>query len=305
MIRIQLALPLAAGSFCLAALAAVAAAQPLTLPVPQPAPRAQALQALLANRAAGSALLRQSALAGDTAKERRFAVQSLGVMHDRGAVDTLLAATRDTDAGVRKQAVIALRKLGDPTAAPRLREILAGRPEAPLAKSALAALGKLGNAGDIPLLRSYLNDGNESVRVHAAAALGMRGSDEGLDTLLGAIDGVNPVAQKNATYALGFIADAKARERLEAILADPYGRWRSYALMALAERDIAAAPPALQAAYLGRLAERRDRTVSAWCLERLAELGTPEAAAETARLSGAGGRLGELATLHRTLQGEN
>jgi len=305
MTRKILATPLATGALLLAAFSTAATAQPLTLPAAQPAPRAQALQAILANRAAGRALLRQSALRGSSAEERSFAVQSLGFMHERGAVDTLLAATADADAGVRKHAVIALRKLGDPAAAPRLREILAERPDAPLAKTALAALGKLGGDADLALLRSYLNDANESVRVHAAAALGMRGSDEGLDILLTAIDGINPVAQKNGTYALAFIGDARARERLEAIVADPYGRWKSYAVMALAERDIATAPPAMQASYLGRLAERRDRTVAAWSLDRLADLGTAEAAAETERLSQVGGRLGELAELHRTLQGGN
>jgi hypothetical protein len=133
----------------------------------------------------------------------------------------------------------------------------------------------------------------------------MRGSDEGLDILLAAIDGTNPVAQKNATYALGFITEAQARQRLEAIVADPYGRWRSYAVMALAERDIAAAAPAQQASYLGHLAEQRDRTVAAWSLDRLAELGSAEAAAEIDRLSRGGGRLGQLAALHRALQGGN
>jgi HEAT repeat protein len=303
MIRGLQAVALAAGTMLFTAFsAAAAAAQPFAPPAP--APRAQALQALLADRAAASDLLRQRARAG-TPAERRLAVESLGAMHERAAVATLLAATRDSDADVRKLAVIALRKAGDRAAAPRLREILATQPDAPLAKAALAALGRLGDASDRALLRPFLSDADESVRVHAAGALGMLGSDAGLDTLLAAIDGDNPVAQKNATYALGFIADPRARQRLEDILAATDGRWKSYALMALAERDIAAAPPELQAAYLGRLAERRDRTVSAWCLDRLAELGTPEAAAETARLAGTGGRLGELAKLHRALQGGN
>jgi HEAT repeat protein len=252
------------------------------------------VERLLDDRDAALPALRTAAVTGST-RARRFAVRMLGEMRDSAGVPALLAATAHPDVSVRKGAVYGLRAIGDRGAAPRIRALVQTATDRGLLKGAIAALGALGDAGDAPRLRPLAMHPDASVRVMAAAALAMLGSAEGEDVLLAALDGGDPLAEKNATLALGYLDTAAARGRLQAILDDPDGRWKSYAVMALAQQNLRAESAPQQAQRLGALAGGRDRLVAAWALERLVDLGTPEAVAELAKTANRGGRLGAMA----------
>jgi HEAT repeat protein len=117
------------------------------------------------------------------------------------------------------------------------------------------------------------------VRVVAAGALAMLGDRQGLDLVIEATESADPSVQKSATYALGFFPDAAAGDRLLAILNDPNGAWKGYALIAQAERRLVLQSTAEQVALLDTLANGRSRTLAEWAVERLTDIGNADAAA--------------------------
>lgn len=264
--------------------------------------RQRMLDDLSADRAASLAALRTAAEGGDL-EERVFAVRTLGHMRDPASLGVLLAATADPSAKARKHAAAALRRLGDPAALPRLRELVVANQERGLLKVALVGLGEMGGPEDIPRVRRFLGHAEPSVRITAAGVLAMLGVEDGLPLLLAAMDSDDPVVRKNATFALGYSGSPQAREQLEAILNDPAAPWRSQAAMALTERDLANANDTARADRLGALVRGSDKQVSSWALDRLAASSSPAAARELAALEAAGGRVGRQALRHRALLG--
>jgi HEAT repeat protein len=259
-----------------------------------PADKPAIAQALIDNRAASTAALRDAVISGDAAT-RAFACSMLAELRDVDSVPALLTASGDQDERVQGRAVSALRDIGDPRALPRLRELLQTAPSPGVLKRALAGIGKLGTAGDRGLVRPLLAHPDEGVRVMAAGALAMLGSAGGQDVLLDATERDDPGAQKNATYALGFLGTPEATARLNEILADPNGQWKSYAVMALAQHERASQSPPQQAATLERLARGRDRLVAGWALDELTDLPVPEAVQVIQQLASGKGVLGEKA----------
>lgn len=268
-----------------------------------PGERLALLGNMLDDRATTTAALQAAVVAGD-AQTRAAACALLGELRDRTALPALLAATRDPEDSVQAQAVSALRNLRDPAAAPRLRALVRGPADRGIRKRAMVALAGVGTASDRAVVRPLLSDPDETVRTIAAGSLAMLGSAEAEDVLLAAVDGDNPAAQKNATYALGFLGTATARARLEEILADPAGRWKSYAIMAIAESDAMSQPPSARASALEQLARGSDRIVVHWALDRLSESAGPEADAALQRLSSRPGKPGQRAAVRlRTREG--
>ena len=267
-----------------------------------PAERLALMTTLLDERGTTVAALQAAVVNGDP-PTRAAACTLLGELRDRTALPALLAATRDAEPAVQAQAVTALRNLRDPAAAPRLRALLRGTTDRAVRKRAMAALAGIGPAADRVLLRPFLSDPDVSVRTMAAGSLAMLGSPEAEDVLLAAVDSDDPRAQKNATYALGFLGTAVARARLGEILNDPAGRWKSYAIMALAELDAPSQSPSGRAAALEQLAHGSDRIVVHWALDRLAESPGAEADAALQRLASRSGRPGQRAAVRLRTRG--
>ena len=230
-----------------------------------------------------------------TAQEKLFACGMIAELRDRDGVDVLVDASADADVRVRRRAATALRILADRRAAPRLRAILRTESDLGTVKTALAALGKLGQARDARLVGSFLDHADANVRVVAAGALAMLGDERGLDLVLQATASTDPAVQKNATYALGLFRAPAAGAKLDAILADPQSAWRAYALLGQAERALHGQTPARQVALLDELAQIRSRTVAEWAVDRLTDLGGPDAAAALQRASQRSTPVGKLA----------
>lgn len=74
---------------------------------------------------------------------RMRAVRALGELHDKEAVDPLIAALADSDADVRLHAIRALAKFGDDRAEQPMRELVAGEQNASVREAAEEALRKL------------------------------------------------------------------------------------------------------------------------------------------------------------------
>jgi HEAT repeats len=239
--------------------------------------RATIAAALVARRAQALPVLRESVRSGDRT-EKLIACSLIAEMRDRDSVDSLLAATADPDVKVRRRAATVLRILADRRSAARLRQLVRSESDLGVLKTALAALGRLGQRSDSPLIEPFLVHGDDGVRVVAAGALAMLGDQQGLDLVIQATYAADPGLQKSATYALGFFPSDAAGERLQAILDDPQGAWKSYALIALGERRLAAQTTAEQVATLAALANGRSRTLAEWAVDRLTDIGNADAA---------------------------
>src|SRR4051812_39227572 len=86
-------------------------------------------------------------------------------------VDALIAALKDSDAGVRRQVARTLAQINNPRAVPALAAAMKDS-DADLRAIIASALGELGDARAVPILRDALKDEVVSVRVRAASALG-------------------------------------------------------------------------------------------------------------------------------------
>lgn len=234
--------------------------------------RSALIEALLTRRAEILPALRDSARNGDRA-DKIFACSLIGEMRDRDGVDSVLAATADADVKVRRRAATVLRILNVRRSAPRLRELVRTDSDLGVLKTALAALGRLGDPQDVALIAPFLDHADDGVRIVAAGSLAMLGDERGLDLVIQATHAEDPGVQKNATYALGLFRATAAAERVQAILDDPNGAWRGYALIARAERELAVESTADQIATLDELARGRSRTAAEWAVDRLTDIG--------------------------------
>jgi HEAT repeat protein len=214
--------------------------------------------ALIARRAEALPVLRDAARTGDRA-DKIFSCSMIAEMRDREGVDAVLAATADSDVKVRRRAATALRILAVGRSAPRLRELVRSESDLGVLKTALAALGRLGLSNDGGLIAPFLDHADDGVRIVAAGSLAMLGDERGLDLVIQGTYAVDPSVQKSATYALGLFRAAAAAERAQAILDDPNGAWKGYALIARAMRRLAIESTAEQVATLEGLALGRSR----------------------------------------------
>lgn len=232
--------------------------------------------ALVARRAQVLPALRDSARSG-APREKVLALSLLVEMRDRDGVDAMVAASRDADVLVRRRAATTLRIMADPRSAARLRELVQTESDLGVRKSAVVALGRLGQRQDVVLIAPLLGAADDGLRVVAAGALAMLGDERGLRLVLAATNHSDPGVQKSATYALGLFRASAAGERLQAILDDPNGAWKSYALIAQAERRLALQSTAEQIESLDTLARGRSRSLAAWAVDRLTDIGSADA----------------------------
>ncbi len=251
---------------------------------------------IFARRGESVATLR-AMLATGNRQDKELACALLGELRDRSAIDALLAATFESDGRVKGRAVSALHKVGDNRAVPRLRQLVRTEAIPGTLKRAIVGLGKMGKDADVSLLRPYLAHADESVRVTAAGAMAMLGNGEGEDILLAATRGSNPAAQREATGVLGYLPTSNARARLQEILDDPNGAWKSYALIAQAIQAQRGASAADKATSLEAMARSGNRIVAGWALDALSDAPSPEATQAMRRLSLRPSRIGRRAQL--------
>src|SRR5229473_2506993 len=94
------------------------------------------------------------------------------------AIDGLVAALKDTDAGVRRAAVNALAELNSRRAVPALSAALKdGDPD--VRKRAITSLGEIGDARALDALTLALKDEDASIRRSAAMAIAEIGGGSG------------------------------------------------------------------------------------------------------------------------------
>jgi len=257
-----------------------------------PSERVSIEDALFEDISGAIPVLRDKVVTG-TRKQKMFACAMLVQMRDTGSVETLVKAMDDPDDMVKTRAIVSLTRLKAKQAVTKIRQQVAKAKNRTTLKAALAGLGMLGNAQDIPALRAHLSDPAESVRINAAVALALLGNHEGQEILLAGTQSTKPIVRKEATYSLGFVNTVESRNRLQEILDDPGGKWKTYAQIALAQQDLANKPPGQKISALKTLASDKNRQVAEWAVERIGELDTPQGRAalkDVGQLKGKAGR---------------
>jgi hypothetical protein len=258
------------------------------------AERNKVAEAIIIRRAEMLPVLRESAQSGDR-MEKILACGMIAELRDRGSLDAVLAASADRDVTVRRRAATVLRILADGRARPRLRQLLQSETDLGVLKSAIAALGGVGQRPDLADLGPFLSHTDLGVRVTAAGALAMLGDQRGLDLVIEATFDTDPAVQKNATFVLGLFSAPAAGDRLQAILDDPRGAWKAYALVARSQRLLAKQSISEQIATLDTMANGRSRTSAEWAVDRLTDIGNPDAIAVLRKTRGRSTPVGQLA----------
>ncbi|MEA3470343.1 MAG: HEAT repeat domain-containing protein, partial [Thermodesulfobacteriota bacterium] len=132
--------------------------------------------------------------------------------------DLLIIALKDKEDDIRKKALQALGKTGDPRGVPSI--VAALKDENPdIRFESAAALKRIGNEGAVKPLINALEDESAEVREIAADALMAIGSPA-VESLINALAEGRKSSRRLAAHALGTIGDARSIEPLIAALKD-------------------------------------------------------------------------------------
>lgn len=146
---------------------------------------------------------------GSDANERSSAARVLGILKDDGSLETLLAATRDNEAAVRRGAAFALGDSAFVEAVPRLLEILK-QDVAKVRAAAAESVGKiLANKGRASELSEEVRDAIEEMLIHSVSAPGHQ-------VWVPAIKALKEVPSRRTASAL--LRLLKSRERQDAAI---------------------------------------------------------------------------------------
>lgn len=142
---------------------------------------------------------------------RRFRlVKALGAMEDSRAVESLLTLVlTDQSPEVRDAAVVALGRIGDPSAIPALKKALGD----PVNRwRAIRSLGLLRDPSSVPWFIGYLHSTHPMTREFAADALGNIGDRAATLTLIETLDDPKIGVRLAAAGALAKLRDPRALE---------------------------------------------------------------------------------------------
>ncbi|MEN6308290.1 MAG: HEAT repeat domain-containing protein [Anaerohalosphaeraceae bacterium] len=241
----------------------------------------EAIQDLLFDNITESSLELRNKIVTGTQKEKLFACKMIAQMKDAESVPTLIQAIDDPSDKIKARAILSLKELHANQAADGVRQQMLKTKSKSVLKVSMIALGSFGDSQDVPRLRAYLPDTgfrtrgllpDESVCVNAAAALALLGKYDGQALLLRATHSTNPVVKKEAIYSLGFVNTSDSQRRLQEIISDPNGQWKSYAEMALTQQKLMTSNTPQKIQILEKLVKDKSPRLSEWAVERIAEI---------------------------------
>ncbi len=130
-------------------------------------------------------------------------------MEERGDVDGLIQALNDDAENVRREAVMALERIGDTRATEPLIQTLQD-PDKTIQEEVITALGRIQDKKAVPPLIKTLNNQHIGIRWRAAEALGKIGDPQATEPLIQTLQDPDKTIQEEVITALGRIQDKKA-----------------------------------------------------------------------------------------------
>jgi HEAT repeat protein len=149
-------------------------------------------------------------------------------MEDNKDVDGLIHALNDDAENVRREAVMALERIGDVRATEPLIQKLQD-PDRTIQEESITALGRIQDKKAVPALIQTLNNKHIGIRWRAAEALGKIGDPLATEPLIQKLQDAEQTIQEEAITALGRIQDKKAVPALIQALNNKHIgiRWRA------------------------------------------------------------------------------
>ena len=150
-------------------------------------------------------------------------------MEEKGDVEGLIQSLEDDTENIRREAVMALERIGDFRATEPLIKTLEKDPDKTIQEEGITALGRIQDKKAIPYLIERLNNQHIGIRWRAAEALGRIGDPKATDPLLQTLNDPDKTIQEETITALGRIKDKKAVPYLiESLTNKNIGiRWRA------------------------------------------------------------------------------
>ena len=130
-------------------------------------------------------------------------------MEENGDVEGLIHALNDDAENVRREAMMALERIGDSRATEPLIQQLQN-PDITIQEEAITALGRIGDKKAVSPLIQTLNNQHIGIRWKAAEALGKIGDPKATEPLIQTLQDPDKTIQEEAITALGRIRDKKA-----------------------------------------------------------------------------------------------
>ena len=152
-------------------------------------------------------------LCGDTMRVFNLLKTRIEEMEENGDVEGLIHSLKDDSENVRKEAMNALERIGDPRATEPLIDLLLD-PDITIQEEAITALGRIRDKRAVQPLIQTLNNQHIGIRWKAAEALGRIGDPRATDELIQTLHDPDKTIQEEAITALGKIQDKKAIQPL-------------------------------------------------------------------------------------------
>jgi len=147
----------------------------------------------------------------------------------KAAVEPLIAHLKDENSQMRLSVAWLLGAIGDAQAVAPLIDALSDQ-DMSVRVTAISALGDLSDSRAIEPLSRFLNDDDEWTRRAVIISLGQIGEQDTTDIIVSALDDSSQVVQLGSAQVLAELADERARDKLEELLATT---WRQEAQNAL------------------------------------------------------------------------
>jgi HEAT repeat protein len=235
-----------------------------------------AIQDLLIDDIRLSAPVLRSKILTGTRQQKLFCCAVIAEARDVDSASVLLQALDDPDDKVKIRAISSLRTLKAKQSLGKIRQELFKTQNKGVIKASLTVLGALGHSRDIVILEKFLSHADEGVRIIAAAGMALLNDYRGQDILLAGTDSANSIVKKEAIYSLGFVNTAKAKDKLQEIIDDPDGQWKSYAEIGLAQHELRNNAIGQQLNFLETLTNGKNQRVGRWAVEKLADMNSPQ-----------------------------
>lgn len=152
---------------------------------------------------------------GTSMEARANAARAVGILRGRAAVDDLVEALRSKDTRVMYEALVALQKIRDLSAGPRIRYLIRD-PDERIRVKAIETLGLLRDYGALPELREVLSRArSRNIERAALSAVAMLPNEQNRPLLESYLTHQDPELRAAAAEGLGRLGNPQDATRLE------------------------------------------------------------------------------------------